>query len=519
MTRITRRELIARGATALSSVALASTASNRGAVWAAPASQTLKRGGRITATMPVDVLNFSPVLIGGTHYFMIARALYNTLTHYDEHLQPQPELAETWKFTNNNRRLELKLRPGVMLHSGRELTAEDVLATIDYVKDPKTGTAFRSFFVHMQASAPDKMTVVLESERPYALIFDALEHLYILDRDAIGTLKQHGVGTGPFKLAEYKPGDMVRFVPFERYWEKGQPYLNELVIQPIPDFSSMVANLEAGAVDVAWRIQMADFARLKKNPLYVADLGAPGNIFYCVVVNTIRAPFTDKRVRQAINWAVDRKRFVDTTLFGQVKSTSIPFPPQSLAYDPKAVTHYAYNLGKARELLTAAGVKPGLEISAIIDPKHDPGLLQLAEILQADLAKLGIKLDIEILETALWQRRFRAGDFTLSCTTFGRANTDPGTLFAGTIIWTTNTHLNPTRFTSPEYQRLVEQGEITLDREARKAIYARLLEIILDESFCMPVADNPRVWVYRRWVRGFEHTFDNIPYWGNVWRA
>ena len=477
-----------------------------------------KKGGKLIAALPVDIVNFDPYLGAYTHMYMLQRALYNTLTHYNDKMEPQPELATEWKFSSDGLALTMQLRKGVKFHSSREFSAEDVIFSLAAMQDAKYGALQRSLVLPLKAEAKDKSTVVFSTEKPYAAVFDALDAIFILDKEtAAPRFPQKAVGTGPFKQGQWVPGDFARFDRFDGYWG-GPAHLDTLEVRPIPDPAAMAVNLESGAVDVAWRLNYQDYVRLRNTGKFQTLPGAEAGFFYDLTINTTTPAFKDKRVRQAINWAVDRKRFVEVVLRGVVEPTSIPYPRASVAYDAGlAKTYAAKDLARAKDLIAKAGFPNGFEGTLMTSQKRNPGMIELAQILQADLKTIGVNLKIEDLEPPVYDKRFADGQFEIAVHTFGRANKDPGVLFGGAIVWYTDPKRNPSRFQSDRYAKLVDDGAATLDRAKRKAIYHEVTQMILDECWCITIAEQPRVWGLAPHVKNFAYTLDNNPVWHAVW--
>jgi peptide/nickel transport system substrate-binding protein len=475
------------------------------------------RGGRLVAGLPVDILNYDPFLGAvGTHQYMLARGIFETLTRYNEKLEPQPELATSWNISDNGLQLTLNLRKGTKFHSGREFTADDVVFSLRTVQDPKYAALNRPLALPLTAEAKDKYTVTLSTEKPYAAIFDALDGLFIVDRDtAEPGFPQKAVGTGPFKQGQRVPGDFARFERFDDYWGGPAP-LDGFELRPVPDLSALAISLESGALDVAWRLSYPDYVRLRNTGKFQVLAGAPAASYYDLTLNTTTPIFKDKRVRQAINWALDRKRFVDVVLRGIVEPTSIPYPRTSLAYDAELANKIQKDLGKAKDLIAAAGFAQGLEATILTSRKRNPGMLELAEILQADLRTIGANLKIEDIEPAVYDQRFETKAFEIAVHTFGRANKDPATLYGAAIVWHTDPKRNPSGFQSDRSVQLVSAGATTTDRAKRKAIYRDITLLIQDESFCIPVAEQPRTFALQKRVQGFEYSPDNMPLWHRV---
>ena len=179
---------------------------------------------------------------------------------------------------------------------------------------------------------------------------------------------------------------------------------------------------------------MTEVARLKQNP-NVKVFQAPIRLFYDVLLQSISAPFDNKTLRQAINWGIDRERFTGPRWSGWRRPTSQPFPSHSWAWFEDLDKTYTFNLDKAKDLMAQAGYPNGLEIACLTCSARQKELTALAQIMAADLGKIGIKLNIEDVEAAVYDERHLAGKFQMAMHNYGRANLDPSTMFRGAAAW------------------------------------------------------------------------------------
>lgn len=415
-------------------------------------------------------------------------AAFDRLTAYDQNLKPQPMLAESWEFSSDFKQLKLHLRKGVQFHSGRELTSEDVKWNIEYVRDPKVaaGALILQSKWFSSVETPDKYTAVLVSEQPRPAVFDFFEFFDIVDKDSAPAM-QTLVGTGPFKFVEWVQGDHFLFKRNENYWRSGLPYLDEVRISIHPDGQAMMVALESAQLDVADAPPLADFARLGKDPGYTSwTVPANTNV---IGVNTTLPPTDNKLVRQALNYAIDRKRIVDTVYKGTGTPEDLPWESNSLAYDATKNNAYAFDVEKAKSLLAQAGVS-NLEFD-LVTTTGVQETDQLAQLYQASLASLGIKLNIKPYQTATYLDQINNHKYTGAYIGgIAYAAMEPVTRMAN------SRHLDPsgnsnTGFTSPEYVNLFNMASAEPDTDKRKTLYAQVNDLMLDQSFVMPINSAP----------------------------
>ena len=423
--------------------------------------------------------------------------VYDRLITYDDKLVPQPQLAESWEQSADQTSIRLLLRKDVQFHSGREFTSDDVKYNLLRVRDPKIGAGT---FVNQSKwfsgiDTPDKYTVVLTSDTPRPLTFDFLEYFNIVDKDAMESAdaKSKAVGTGPFSFVEWVPGDHLQFARNPNYWQTGRPYLDGVQASILKDSQAMVTQLEGGAVDAIKTPPLIDFGRLKSDPAYQALAHPNAGIVFCFGVNVLNPPFDDKRVRQALNYAVDRKRFTDSVLFGLGRPQALPWVPGSPAYDAALEQAYAFDLDKAKSLLASAGVS-NLEMDLLLTSSAEGN--SMAQIYQADLASLGVKLNIRTLDAAVWldqvNNRKYVGTYWA---TAARANLLPGTMLSSSKL--SDPLNNNSGFKSDQYTQLVNAATSEPDPAKQKQIYQQLNQLIIDESFFMIASSDPPTMLVR----------------------
>ncbi|MFN8525585.1 MAG: ABC transporter substrate-binding protein [Chloroflexota bacterium] len=480
-----------------------------------PAAGAPKKGGKVTFGRPADVLHFDTSQLSGTQdpiFFQV----FSTLIRLDDKVQPQPDLAESWEMSADQKKLTLKLRKGVTFHSGKELTADDVVATILRYQDEKTAANIRPQVLRFKdPKAIDKNTVEINFDAPMATVFDALDLMFIWDKDNFNDIKQKPNGTGPFKLAQWQPGESVRLVRHDGYHKQGLPYLDELTIKTYPDFEGLMVALETGAVDMAGPLRPRDRKRMESRKEVQVVPGVRGTSVFDVNLNVTRPPFTDKRVRQAISYAIDRQRFVDTYLSGDSEPWSLPWPPHSPAFDKELNGTYAkQDLDKAKKLMAEAGLASGFE-TTILATKGRPGYMELAELVQGDLEKIGIKTKIEVLEEAAWRPKHIGGDLNIATHSFGRATKHPASMLEQAVVWRPDK--NSASYQSEAFTKLSKDASTTFDAAKSKQIYADINKLILDECFTLVIAPDGRSAGLRQHVKGYASNLEDWPLLEGLW--
>jgi peptide/nickel transport system substrate-binding protein len=247
---------------------------------------------------------------------------------------------------------------------------------------------------------------------PRPAVFDLFELLNIVDKETTEgpDAKLRAVGTGPFVFQEWVQGDHLDLVKNKNYWQPNRPYLDGIHIVTLVDSQSAVVQFESGALDALKSPALRDFVRFKSDPRFKALINPATGSFHNMGADVTKAPTNSKTLRQALNYAIDRKRFVDTILLGIGEPLDLPWPSFSPAYDAAKNAFYAFDLDKARALVKEAGAS-GIEIDMRVQSAN-PEQLGFAQIYQADLATIGIKINIMNLELATWKDQVNNKKYT-----------------------------------------------------------------------------------------------------------
>jgi peptide/nickel transport system substrate-binding protein len=268
------------------------------------------------------------------------------------------------------------------------------------------------------------------------------------------------------------------------YWKSGLPYLDEIVFGIVKDEQAMVIQLESGAIDVASPVYEREAARLLKDGKFNVHVNKTGGGVYYIGANVTVPPTDNKKFRQAINYAIDRKRFVDTAMQGLGLAQSLPWPNHSPAYDAAKDGQFAFNLDKAAALVKESGVS-NTEVEYIYISSNE-SMAAMGQILQSDLAKIGVKLSLKGLEPLRWREQSESFKYQLNASSSSAANLDPSSMFSMSRPWSTSA--NNAGFKSERYTKLANDMATEVDPLKRKQLYSEMNDLILDECFMIPIS-------------------------------
>jgi peptide/nickel transport system substrate-binding protein len=489
-----------------------------------PAAAQIKKGGtlrwgQVGDLVTIDAIMWSPVANN------TLGQINEMLIDYDDDLKVTPRLAESWEQSTDNTQIKLNLRKGVQFHSGREFTSDDVEYNLLRARDPKNpyasvvapGSAWWTSW-----EKPDKYTIIMKSEKPRPGVFDFLQYFRILDKDTMdgpdATTK--AVGTGAFKFVEWAPGDHITLTKNPNYWETGHPYLDGIQISIYRDAQAMVAALESGALDVADLIPIPDADRLKTDARFklyqTHDIGQ----FFYAAANAGKPPTDNKMLRQAINYAIDRKRFTDTVMKGFTgEPRALPWAKSSPAFDAEKNKAYGYDLDKAKSLVTQSGLSNiEFDINWSL-AGYAAEYEALATIIQGDLAKIGVKTNLKPLDPPTFTQQGLGLNPTfngmrLSAGAFCQLS-EAGSEFA--LSRTFGYASNASGYYDDAWTQLSSGVATEPDPAKRKVMYGQINDYLLDASFAMVITAYPDIDLIRPNVMDLKYFLSTATNDRNIW--
>jgi peptide/nickel transport system substrate-binding protein len=425
--------------------------------------------------------------------------IYNGLVKYDGNLNLVGDLAKSWEISPDGLTITFRLRHGIKWQDGAPFTAKDVLFTYRVMVDPKTPTAYSGDYLQVKkAEAPDDYTFKVTYAQPFAPALGSWG-LNILPRHLIegvditkSPLSRHPIGTGPYVFKEWRAGEKIVLGYNPNYFE-GRVYLNGFVYLVKPDTATMFMELKAGNIDrmglnaIQYRRQTEypKFKRMYKKYRYM-----PFSYIY-LGYNLNDSRFADRRVRQALTYAINKKEIIDGVLMGLGEEAYGPYKPGTWYYNPN-VPKFSYDPAKAKALLAEAGWTPNAEgiltkdgkpfAFTILTNQGNDTRQRTAEIIQSRLKQVGILVKIRQVEWAAFLKEFiQKGRFEAILLGWN-TGLDPDQY----DIWSsTRTHpgeLNVIGYKNPEVDALLEEGRHTFDREKRRRAYFRFQEIIAEDQ-------------------------------------
>jgi peptide/nickel transport system substrate-binding protein len=441
-------------------------------------------------TLVMALVSHAPTLDPHMHFervgILVNINMFDSLVHKNTKLEYEPSLATSWKALNDTT-WEFKIRQGVKFHNGDVMTPEDVKYSFDRVLDQKKKSPqYGNIRAIKDVSVTGPDTIRLVTDKPFPLLLERMvffpivpkKHLEKVGDQAFG--ESATVGTGPWKLVEWKRDQHIRLEAFDQYW-RGKPPFKHLVIRAIPEVSTQIAELKTGGVDIIRNVSADLVPDLKAHPqTYVSS--APILRTHYVTFDMRTEPFNKKLVRQAANYAIDREAIVQKMMAGLGRVVPTVVHPAAFGYDP-SVTPYTFDAKKAKALLAQAGYPNGVDITL-----HS-GFVEFRPVFEAIgqmLTEVGIRTTVKMWDPGpAWNKFFQ---------TEGKATHGYYGSWGYYSVFDADAILHPLYHTEPggwvgkHYIRvegldaLIDQARSTVDQAARKRTYTQILKLLKEEA-------------------------------------
>jgi peptide/nickel transport system substrate-binding protein len=504
-----------------------------------------KTGGTLTYTFHPEPTAMSTIATTAVPVSIIATKIYQSLLEYEgPGLNPVPSLAESWTVSPDRLTYTFNLRQGVTWHDGQPFTSEDVKFSIENVVVPNHSRG-RTYFGNLDAiETPDSKTVIFKLKKPVPYFLRAFQpsespimpkHGFTSEEIAAGKIReakimQNPIGTGPYKLKEWKKGSYVILERNPNYWKQGKPYLDQIVLRVLPDGAARAIAVEKGEVDLAPSsgLPPAEIQRLSKLPNLVAshdgNEGLGPNMW--LEVNLREKPLSDLKVRQAISLAIDRQKLIDVIWYGQGKPSRGPIVSSNPNHFDKNLKPLEYNPEKANKLLDEAGYKrgpDGMRFKLVQNylPYGEEWVRQ-AEYIKQELRKIGIQVETQSLDMGGWLKHiFTDWDYNFT-SSFSHNYSDPTIGVQRSFISTTTkkgeTFANSMGYNNPALDALFAKTAALSEGPERNQAWAEVQKIVQDDLPVIFLIEMSYTHIWNKRVHGLiTNGVSMYSSWDSVW--
>ncbi|MCK3654473.1 peptide transporter [Pasteurellaceae bacterium Macca] len=478
---------------------------------------------------------FSPALgTDGATLDASSRPIFNRLTTFEKGTTNViPALAEKWEISADGKEYLFHLRKGVKFHTAkdfkpsRDFNADDVVFSFNRQLDPnhpyhKVSAGNYEYFIGMdmqniidKVEKVDDYTVKISLKVPnapflanlamdFASIYSAEYADKMLKAGTPEKIDSNPIGTGPFQFVDYQKDSQIRFKAFEQYWQ-GKAQIDRLVFSITPDASVRYAKLKKGECHAAPYPNPADIEKLKHDPDINLLSRAGLNIGY-IGLNTQKAPLDNVKVRQALNYAVNKEAIVSAVYQGSGQVAKNPIPPTMWSYNDE-VKDYAYDPEKAKALLKEAGFENGFETEIWAMPvsrPYNPNARRMAELIQEDWKKVGVNAKIVSYEWGEYLKRMRAGEAPTGMMGWNGDNGDPDN-FLNTLLSCASVEQgsNYAKFCYKPFDEIIVKASQEPDQAKRTELYKQAQVIFKEQAPWITIAHSTAYFPVRKEVKGY----------------
>lgn len=442
----------------------------------------------MTIAVNAEIISLDPHDLSDTLSISATNTMYEALYEYKLDMSLEPALATGYDVSKDGLEYTFYIREGVTFHDGTPLNAEAVKYNFDRITDQEKNLRRRRNFLHVVSTEViDEYTVLIKLDAPFAPMMNRIASLAMISPTALEEKGEQGiitnpVGTGPYVFEEWTPGDKMVVRTNKNYWKKG-PQIDTLTFKPVTENGARIAMLQTGEADFIYPMPTEQVKALEGNK-NIEIIEGSSTIARFTFLNMSKEIFSDVRVRQAINYAIDKKAYAKVVKSGYaVPLTShVPSPIEYQVPQPE----YKYDLEKAKELMTEAGYPDGFKthVWAPNDTENMKGM----QFIRQQLAQIGIEVEVVPMEEG-----------TLSDSIYGAQTPEESEVNMWYVSWSAfdidgatsrlfhSTNIPPVApnvsyYMSPEADALIDAGAVEVDTEKRAQIYSDLQEVIWNDA-------------------------------------
>jgi peptide/nickel transport system substrate-binding protein len=462
----------------------------------------------------------------------VTMGVFNNLVMFDQHVKQSslksivPDLATGWSWNEDGTALTLPLRKGVKWHDGKPFTAKDVQCTWDLLLDKSSDklriNTSKSWYRNLEEVTTNgdyEVTFHLKRPQPAFLMllangFAAIYPCHVPARE----MRQHPIGTGPFKFVEFKPNESIKLTQNGDYWKKDRPYLDGIEFTIIRNMSTATLAFISGSFDMTFPYTLT-VPLLKdvksQRPDAICEL-TPDGINHHLLINRDKPPFDSPDLRRAMAFSLDRKAFIDILGEGQGDIGGVlqpapeglwGMPPELLRELPGYDPDVQKNRAQARHIMERLGYGPGNRLKLKVSTRDLPGYRDPAVILIDQLKEVYFDGELETIDTTVYFPKILRKDYTVGLNN-SLSGPDPDPILD--MLYGCGSSLNWNNYCNPEVDKLIEQQSIEADQERRKELVWAIERKLAEDGARPTIFYRRGGTCWRPWVKGLTIMVDSI---------
>lgn len=497
-----------------------------------------KFGGTYKGRLAADPPTLDPAFMTDTTSGQVAEHIFDGLVEYDEEMNIVGSLAKDWEISDDGLVWTFNLHEGVKFHNGREMTAEDVVYSFTRILLPETKSPRAWIFDYVQGAqavkegAKDQVTgfqaldnttfqiTLKEAFTPF-LNHLAMNNATVVPKEEVERYGEdftsHPMGTGPFKFVEWRHDDHVSLEVFDDYFA-GRPYLDKIEFRIIPDDAAAFSEYEQGNIYDLIDLPEGQLDRVLNTDEFKEELIKKARLgLYYIGMNTQKEPFTNKKVRQAINHAVNKQQIADVLRQGSVNAANVIIPPNMPNYDSGEAKGLEYNLEKAQALMAEAGYPNGIDQEIELAYNTDRGHQMIAEAVQADLKKIGINVKLVNMDWGVYITKLDNGDTEMY--RLGWISSPDPDSFLYVLLNSANFGPggNSSFYHNPKLDQLTNDARVMANGPERMKLYQEAEQIALEDAPWIPIYHYNNIILRKPFLEGYRVNPAGVMRFTEVW--
>lgn len=515
---LTRRAALQVGSASALGAFIAACSSSGPHVSTAPKGKPT-RGGTLVYPTTLDARTLDPAFSAEYSERFIYYAVYDSLVAYDENFNIVPGLARHWKLTDGGRKITFYLQPHVKFTDGTDCDAAAVKFNLDRILDPATNSPMRAQLTPplQKVVVLDKTTVQLQLSEPWRPLLASLGERpgFIVSPTAVKKYGKdygaHAVGSGPFKVASYTPGNQITMIRNDSYWQKGRPYLDKVQMTNAPDASVQLTQLRTNQAQIVTNLDPSLLPTIQGASGVKIKSKKGGHWFMCSVLES-KPPFDNLKLRQAMAHASNRNGVLNAVYHGKGRIATNPIGI-GWAFDPNMDVTYPYDIAAAKKLVSEAGLK-GMTIP--FTSSSETTYEAVSQVLLSGYQKMGLNVKYQTVPSADYYSEVKAGKIIWSAGEW-TPRADPDGLLR--ILFYSTGFQNTTGYKNPRVDHLLDQAAQIFDTKKAAPLYYEIEKLIAEDANSVSLVWPNYILAERQNLHNAFPPPDGILRFGQIWMS